>query len=82
MMFTTQCRGKTNARRDVYLRDVETGVRNEYYKLERTPGQSMMFLSVISQMWIFSVYELLRTWRQAVREIKKESSAARPSCRR
>jgi hypothetical protein len=27
-------------------------------------------------MWIFSVYELLRTWRQAVRDIMKE--AARP----
>ena len=62
---------------DVYLRDVETDVRNEYYRLERTPVQSMMFLSAISQMWIFSVYELLRTWRQAVRDIMKE--AARPA---
>src|ERR1017187_1165660 len=40
---------------DVYLRDVETNVRNEYYELERTPVQSMMFLSAISQMWVFSV---------------------------
>jgi hypothetical protein len=63
---------------DVYLRDVETDVRNEYYKLERTPVQSMMFLSAISQMWIFSVYELLRTWRQAVREIKREATLPGP----
>jgi hypothetical protein len=63
---------------DVYLRDVETDVRNEYYKLERTPVQSMMFLSAISQMWIFSVYELLRAWRQAVREIKKEAALVGP----
>jgi hypothetical protein len=59
---------------DVYLRDVETNVRNEYYKSEGTPIQSMMFLSAISQMWVFSVYELQRTWRQAVRDIKKEAA--------
>lgn len=64
---------------DVYLRDVETGVRNEYYKLERTPVQSMMFLSAISQMWVFSVYELLRTWRQAVKDIKKEAALPGPA---
>jgi hypothetical protein len=64
---------------DVYLRDVETDVRNEYYKLERTPVQSMMFLSAISQMWIFSVYELLRTWRQAVRDINKEAAILSPA---
>ena len=59
---------------DVYLRDVETNVREEYYKLERTPIPSIMFLSAISQMWIFSVYELLRTWRQAIRDIKNEAA--------
>jgi hypothetical protein len=64
---------------DVYLRGVETDVRNEYYKLERTPVQSMIFLSAISQMRIFSVYELLRTWRQAVRDIKKEAGLQGPA---
>jgi hypothetical protein len=64
---------------DIYLRDVETGVCNEYYKLDRTPVPSMMFLSAISQMWIFSVYELLRTWRQAVRDIKMEAALPRPA---
>jgi hypothetical protein len=59
---------------DVYLRDIEKNVRYEYYQMERTPVQSMMFLSAISQMWVFAVYELLRTWRQAVRDIKKEAS--------
>ncbi len=62
---------------DVYLRDVERNVLDEYYRIERTPIPSMMFLSAISQMWIFSVYELLRTWRQAIRYIKGE--AARPT---
>ena len=33
---------------DVYLRDVETGVPTST-TLERTPAQSMMFLSAISQ---------------------------------
>ena len=30
-------------------------------------------------MWIFSVYELLRTWRQAVRDIKKEAPLPGPA---
>jgi hypothetical protein len=64
---------------NVYLLDVETDVLNEYYRLERTPVQSMTFLSAISQMWIFSVYELLRTFRQAVRDIMQEAARPRPA---
>ena len=30
-----------------------------------------MFLSALSQMWIFAAYEALRTWRQRAREVLK-----------
>ena len=30
-----------------------------------------MFVSALSQMWVFAAYELLRTWRQRAREIMK-----------
>ena len=29
----------------------------------------MMFASALSQMWVFAVYELLRTWRQQANEL-------------
>jgi hypothetical protein len=30
-----------------------------------------MFVSALSQMWIFALYELLRTWRGRIRALKK-----------
>lgn len=33
-----------------------------------------MFLSAISQMWIFAAYELLRTWRQAIGDINRQAA--------
>ncbi len=33
-----------------------------------------LFVSALSQMWIFATYELLRTWRQFVRDLKKASA--------
>src|SRR5260370_41731364 len=31
-----------------------------------------MMVSALSQMWVFAAYELLRTWRQRVRQLKKD----------
>lgn len=56
---------------DQYLEDLEINLLNEYIELERTPVNSAMFVSAISQLWIFALYELLRTWRQQVKELIK-----------
>lgn len=60
---------------DFYLRDLELGLLREYIEQERTPVQSAMFVSALSQMWIYAVYELLRTWRQMVREVQNATAS-------
>lgn len=64
---------------DFYLRDLELGLLREYIDQERTPVQSTMFVSALSQMWIFAVYELLRTWRQMVRDLQNAPTAPQPN---
>jgi hypothetical protein len=54
---------------DGYLEDLEAELLQEYMASDRPPLASMMFVSALSQMWIFAAYELLRTWRQRAREI-------------
>lgn len=54
---------------DEYLVDLESELLREYIQLEKTPVPSAVFVSALSQLWIFGVYELLRTWRQRVREV-------------
>lgn len=54
---------------DDFLIDLENKLLTEYVEIERTPIESALFVSAISQLWIFGLYELLRTWRQRCREI-------------
>lgn len=54
---------------DNFLEDQETDLLNQYMETERTPLQTTIFVSALSQMWIFALYELLRTWRQRTRNI-------------
>jgi hypothetical protein len=56
---------------DGYLEHLETELLREYMEIERTPVQSAMFVSALSQLWVFGLYELLRTWRQRVGEVIK-----------
>ena len=56
---------------DSYLRDLEKSLLNEYEELERTPVASATFVSALSQLWIFGLYELLRTWVQRASDILK-----------
>jgi hypothetical protein len=56
---------------DVYLEQLETDLLLEYIERERTPTDSAVFVSALSQMWVFATYELLRTWRQRVNEMLK-----------
>jgi hypothetical protein len=46
---------------DFYLRDLERDLLRELVEIERTPFPATLIVSALSQMWIFAVYELLRT---------------------
>ena len=51
---------------DFYLHDLERDLLREYVEIERTPFPVTLIVSALNQMWIFALYELLRTWRQRV----------------
>jgi hypothetical protein len=54
---------------DDFLRHQEEALRAEYMEMERTPVSSAVFVSALSQLWIFGMYKLLRTWRQRSSDI-------------
>jgi len=58
---------------DSYLRNFESSLRTQLFEMERTPVASALFVSALSQMWIFAAYELLRTWRQRVQDLKRQA---------
>lgn len=69
--------GMNIAINDGFITEMEYKLLREYFEIERTPTQSALFVSAQSQMWIFALYELLRTWRQRVRKLFKwEKSGA------
>jgi hypothetical protein len=54
---------------DQFLEQQEARLLTEYMETERTPFPTVMFVSALSQMWMFALYELLRTWRQRARDV-------------
>ncbi len=54
---------------DTFLMDIEHDLLREYMEKERTPIDTATFVSALSQLWIFGLYELLRTWRQRAQKI-------------
>ena len=56
---------------DEWLTGLEENLRNNLFQEERTPIPEAVFVSAQSQMWIFAVYELLRTWRKRASDIRK-----------
>lgn len=54
---------------DSMIEEMEENLLAEYIQLERTPVPSVMAVSALSQLWIFGVYELLRTWRQRLQDV-------------
>lgn len=56
---------------DQFIMDIEHEVLSKLIDEERTPVPEALFLSAQSQMWIFAVYEILRTWRQRADEMIK-----------
>ncbi|MGH9713562.1 MAG: hypothetical protein ACRD5M_09720 [Candidatus Acidiferrales bacterium] len=61
---------------DFYLQDLERDLLREYIEIERTPFPATLIVSALNQMWIFALYELLRTWRQRVRDLRQEAAKA------
>jgi hypothetical protein len=55
---------------DQFLTDLEFQVLRESSNDDRDLG-AMLFLNAQSQMWMFSAYELLRTWRQRINDAQK-----------
>lgn len=55
---------------DRWLIDLESSVQRELISEDRTPADSM-FLSALTQMWLFATYEVMRTWRQRAKEVLK-----------
>ena len=60
---------------NVYITDPiitkwEYQLLEEYIEMEKTPIENALTLSAFSQMWIFQLYELLRTIRQKTNRIK------------
>jgi hypothetical protein len=52
------------------LRDMETQLIQEYWRSDgRMPNQFAMLVGATSQMWIYYLYEFLRTWRQRAQEL-------------
>ncbi len=48
---------------DSVVTEHEYALLREYNELEKTPGESAMAVSALSQMWIYGLYEVLRMWR-------------------
>jgi hypothetical protein len=58
---------------DQFITGLEYDVLRKLNAEEHTPVPEVLFLSAQSQMWIFAVYEMIRTWRQRARNIIKWS---------
>ena len=54
---------------DELLVGIERQVLDEYMETDRLPLPTAVIASALSQLWIFGVYELLRTWRQRTRDV-------------
>lgn len=53
------------------LREMERNSLSLYFEHMRTPAMELTFQSAVSQMWIFAVYEFLRTWRERAKHLIK-----------
>lgn len=60
---------------DTHLSDMEDALLKEYIEIEHTPVEMTLLVSALSQLWIFGLYELLRTWRQRALDVDRFSEA-------
>lgn len=65
---------------DEFITDLESKISAEMFRDD--PDRSLLpFLNAQSQMWMFSAYELLRTWRHRVRDAQKLAQEGRLGAR-
>lgn len=48
---------------DSVVTEYEYGLLREWFEIERTPTETALAVSAMSQMWIYGLYEVLRMWR-------------------
>lgn len=48
---------------DSIATDFEYQLLREYFEIEKTPLETAMAVSALSQMWVYGLYEVLRMWR-------------------
>lgn len=48
---------------DSVVTEYEYALLKEWFETERTPTETAMAVSAMSQMWIYGLYEVLRMWR-------------------
>lgn len=65
---------------DQFLTRLEYQVLEESFKDDRD-NSGLFFLNAQTQMWMFSAYELLRTWRQRIREAQDLLTAGKMQAR-
>lgn len=58
----------------VVLREIEQQAVQSYFEHDRVDGNTLMLLSATSQMWVFSLYEFMRTWRSKAKHILKTAA--------
>jgi hypothetical protein len=63
---------------DEFIMRAENDLREQYARTDQTPVATAMFVSALSQLWIFGLYELLRTWRQRSRAVLKFAEELAP----
>lgn len=61
-----------------HLAMLEDEMVREYDERGQTPHKTVALVSALSQMWIFALYEVLRTWRQMVDEVLSRRTGAGP----
>jgi hypothetical protein len=57
---------------DLCLRQLEADLLREFAETDHTSYLPTVIVNALSQMWIFAVYELLRTWRQRIDDLERE----------
>ena len=56
---------------DSVITEYEYALLKEWFEIERTPTETAMAVSALSQMWIYGLYEVLRMWRDRRFQFKK-----------
>lgn len=56
---------------DFVITQQEYALRDEWIEIEKTPTESAIIVSALSQMWIYGLYEVIRLWRDRRYELTK-----------